>query len=346
MNKDNIIVTINNIKDIGKINKNTKYVNLCIDNVDVELINYFLINGKDYLYSDSYNSINGFIYVDYNMFIDSEKIINNIIDSMSIDLSCIEKIRYVYLYLGKILSTDINVLECKNEVISFSNISTINNIWGSIYKKKVTNMSIAKIFMYVLARIGIKSEIVNSSFSNIGNKVYIDDNNYIVVNLFSDLPYIQGGFITKYFDKYNNDKKIDMKNNYIDDEYTDYYLQKALSDINCLDANVVEIILAIAEKYIDAQKIGTMELYYIYKNIFNDYLPNYDVKINNLYVNDNLEKKHFIVISYGEEYYSFNYSINNFIKVRYEDIYKNIENKKIGLYVDEDFIRNRKEVVL
>ena len=44
--------------------------------------------------------------------------------------------------------------------------------------------------------------------------------------------------------------------------------------------------------------------------------------------------------------YCNNYSINNFIKVRYEDIYKNIENKKIGLYVDEDFIRNRKEVIL
>ena len=346
MNKGSIIVTIKDIKDIDKIDKDTKYINLCIDDVNMEVIDHFLMGGKDYLYGDSINGINGFIYVDYDMFKSSEKIIDTIIDSMPNNLSSLEKIRYIYIYLGKILCSDINTMEDKNETVSFSNISTINNIWGSISKRKTSNIVISKILMYICNRIGIKSEIVNTSVNDIGNKIYIDDKEFIIVNLFNDLPYIQGGFSFRYFDKYNVDKKIDKKLRYIDGEYTDYYLSKSLSDINSLDGNVVEIILSLTAKILNIESIGTMELYYIYKNIFNEYLPNYDVRINNFYVNDGIEKKHFIVINYGDEYFSFNYSTNSFIKIKYEDIYNKIENNLIGLYFDEDFIREKKEVLV
>ena len=346
MNKESIIVTIDSIKDIDKITSDTKYINISIDKVGSDVIDYFLINGKDYLYSDSVNGINGFIYVDYDMFKSSEKIIDNIIDSMPSNLSNLEKIRYIYIYLGKILSSDINTMEDKNEVISFNNISTINNIWGSINRNKTSNIVISKILMYICNRISIKSEIINTSVNDIGNKIWIDDKEFIIVNLFNDLPYIQGGFSFRYFDKYNSDKKMDKKLGYIDSEYTDYYLSKSLSDINSLDGNVVEVILSLTEKIIDINNMGTMELYYIYKNIFNEYLPNYDVRINNFYVNDGMEKKHFIVINYGDEYFSFNYSTNSFIKIKYEDIYKRIESNIIGLYFDEDFIKDKKEVLV
>lgn len=344
MNKGSIIVNINSVKDIEKINKDTKYINISIDNVDIGVIDYFLVNGKDYLYSDSINNINGFIYVDYDMFIESEKVIDNIIDRMPSNLSNLEKIRYVYIYLGKILSSDINTLEDKNEVISFSSISTINNIWGSINKGKTNGITISKIFMYILARVGIRSELISSSVNSIGNKVYLDDNKYIVVNLFNDLAYIQGGFCLRYFDKYNSDRRMDKKLGYIIDEYTDYYLDKALSNIDLLDNNAVGIILSLTEKIIDIESIGTLELSKIYSDIFDNYLPNYDVKINNFYVVDKNYKKHFIVINYGEEYYSYNYNKKCFIKVKYEDIYKNLENHLIGIYNDENFIRNREEV--
>lgn len=346
MNKESIIVTIDSIKDIEKIISDTKYINISVDKVGSDVLDYFLINGKDYLYSDSVNGINGFIYVDYDMFMSSEKIIDTIIDNMPSNLSNIEKIRYIYIYLGKILCSDINIMEDKNEVISFSNISTINNIWGSINKRKTSNISVSKILLYLCNRIGIKSEIINTSVNSIGNKIYVDDKEFIVVNLFNDLPYIQGGFSLRYFDKYNVNKKMDKKLGYIKDEYTDYYLNKTLSDINFLDDNVVEVILSLTEKIINAQDMGTMELYTIYSNIFSEYLPNYDVRINNFYVNDGMEKKHFIVINYGDEYYSFNYNTNSFINVKYEDIYKNIESNLIGLYCDEDFIKDKKEVLI
>ena len=344
MDKGSIIVNINSAKDIEKINNDTKYINISIDNVDIDVIDYFLVNGKDYLYSDSINNINGFIYVDYDMFMSSEKVIDNIIDRMPSNLNIMEKIRYVYIYLGKILSSDINTLEDKNEVISFSNISTINNIWGSINKGKTNDITISKIFMYILNRIGIKSELINSSVNSIGNKIYLEDNKFIVVNLFNDLAYIQGGFCFRYFDKYNSDKKIDKKLGYINDEYTDYYLDKTLSDIDLLDSSVVEIVLSITEKIINIESIGTLELSKIYRDIFDKYLPNYDVRINNFYVIDNSNKKHFIVINYGEEYYSYNYNKKCFMKVKYEDIYKNLENHLIGIYSDENFIKDRKEV--
>ena len=342
MNKGSIIVAINNMKDIDKITKDTKYINISIDKVDINVIDYFLMNGKDYLYSDN---INGFIYIDYNTFEESEKKIDNIIDTMPSNLSNIEIIRYLYIMLGRILSSDINIKEDKNERILLSNISTINNIWGSISKQKVTDLSIAKLFMYLCSRIGIHTEIISSSFNNsIGNKVYIDDDNYIIVNLYNDLPYIQGGFITKYFDKYNGDKKVDKKIKYIDSEYTDYYLNKMLSNINELDSEVVSTILSLTEKILNISSIGPLELAIIYRNIFNEYLPNYDIRINNFYVVNEKGKEHFIVINYSEDYYSYNYNSRKFIKVKYEDIYKNLEDHLIGLYNDEDFIREEKEV--
>ena len=346
MNKGDIIITIDSIKDIEKINKNTKYINIAIDSVDMDVIDYFLLNGQDYLYSDRVNDNNGFIYIDYNTFKDSEKVIDNIIDNMPNNLSDIEKIRYIYISLGKILCLDININENKNEVISFNNISTINNIWGSISRLKTTDLSISKLFMYLCHRVGIKSEIVNTNVNNIGNKVYINDNDFIIVQLYNDLSYIQGGFVTKFFDKYNNDKSIDKRIGYINDEYTDFYINRVLSNIDSLDSDVIGVILSLTEKILNIDNIGTLELSSIYKNIFKEYLPNYDIRINNFYIVDEMNKKHFIVINYGDLYYSYNYSSHKFIKVRYEDIYKNIESNLIGLYCDEDFIRNKKEVLV
>ena len=346
MNKTNAIVTISNIKDIEKIDENTKYINISIDNIDINVIDYFLLNGKDYLYSESINKINGFIYVDYNTFSNGEKLITNIIDAMPNNLNTIEKVRYLYITIGKLLCSDINTMEDKNEKVLFSNISTINNIWGSLNTRKTSNISASKIFMYICSRIGIKVELVNSSFNSIGNKVYVSEKNYVVVDLYSDLPYIQGHFITKNFDKYNNDKKLDIKIGYIDDEYNNYYLDEMLNNINSLDNDVIDTILSLSEKVLNIDIIGPLELSTIYKNIFNRYIPNYDIRINNFYINDLTNKKHFIVINYGDNYYSYNYTKHKFIKVSYDEIYNNLENHMIGLYLDENFIINKKEAVL
>ena len=147
MNSTDVIVSINSMKDIENITDNTKYINLSINNVDVNVIDYFLLHGQNYMYTDTIDNKNGFIYANYDMFKSGEAIIDNIVDMMPSDITDIEKVRYVYIKLGKILSLDINTIDNKNDVISFGSISTINNIWGALSTGKITNISLSKIFM-------------------------------------------------------------------------------------------------------------------------------------------------------------------------------------------------------
>ena len=53
MNSTDVIVSINSMKDIENITDNTKYINLSINNVDVNVIDYFLLHGQNYMYTDT-----------------------------------------------------------------------------------------------------------------------------------------------------------------------------------------------------------------------------------------------------------------------------------------------------
>lgn len=347
MNSSDVIVNIKCIKDVDNITTKTKYINLSIENIDNDVIEYFLLHGKDYLYSDTIDNRNGFIYANYDMFKTGETLISNIILNMPNDLNDIERIRYIYISLGKILCTDINILDDKNETISFDKISILNNIWGALTKRKISNTIISKIFMYVCFRIGIKSELICSNIKgNIANKIYINDSS-LIVDLYKDIHNIQGRFCTKYFDKYNNDKIMDKKILYINDEYTDYYLDIFLKKIDYTDENVVEEILFTTSNIIDINAIGPYELYQMYRNIFDKYTPNYDIKINNLFICKNFAiKEHFTLFSYNDRYYSYNYNKGNFINIDYTTIYNNIRDNKIGVYLDEDFNLIEERVIL
>ena len=103
----NSIVSINKEEDTSKITKETKYINIPIDIVDNNINNYFIINGVDYSYSESINRKQGFIYTDYNMFKQGELLIDSIIKNIPQNLSDIEKVRYIYITLGKELNIDI-----------------------------------------------------------------------------------------------------------------------------------------------------------------------------------------------------------------------------------------------
>ena len=72
----------------------------------------------------------------------------------------------------------------------------------------------------------------------------------------------------------------------------------------------------------------------IYKYIFNTYCPNYNIKINNLFLN-NKNKFHFIMISYNDYHYSYNYKKKSFVKVNDLDILNNLKLAKISIYKDE-----------
>ena len=347
MNSGDIIVNIKNMKDIDKITDNTRYINLSIDDVDSKVIDFFLLNGEKYSYSDTILDRNGFIYANYDMFKYGESIITNIIDTMPINLNNIEKVRYLYITLGKILCIDINSINSKNDSISFNNISTINNIWGSLCKGKVNVSVISKIFMYLCYRTNIKCELVSTNIKgNIANKVYID-NNYLILDLFNDIHNIQGGFSTKYFDNCNDNKDIDKKIGYIKDDYMDVYIDKVLKDIDYTNDAILYEILNLTSSVMNVKNIGTYELYQIYRNIFDKYTPNYDIKINNLFIgNSYAQRNHFILFSYNGKYYSFNYNKGYFIYVDENVIKDNIKNRRIGIYDDEEFELIEKGMVL
>ena len=59
---------------------------------------------------------------------------------------------------------------------------------------------------------------------------------------------------------------------------------------------------------------------------------------NNLFLNTK-DKNHFIIISYEDEHYSYNYKKKAFVKVTNLDLIDNLNNGRIGLYSDE-FIPN------
>jgi len=337
MNSNDVIICINNIEDIKKISENTKYINIDILNVDIKVIDYFLLHGQNYLYSDIINGKNGFIYSNYDMFKSGETIISNIIDSMPSNLTEIEIIRYLYICLGRIVNVDINVIDEKNSNALLSCIGTVCNLWSAITIGKITNISICKLFMYLCARMKIKCELIcNSIKGGIANKVYSNDT-FLIVDLYNDIYNIQGNFITKFFDKYNNEKDMDRKIFYIKEEYMNYYFDKVFDGVDLIDDTIYKI-LSLMSNVLNIKNIGTVELSKICNDIFNKYLPNYDIKINNFFINrDNFSREHFLTIGYNGNYYSFSYNRNTFINISYDYLEKCLKENTIGLYEGEDF---------
>ena len=346
MNKGSILVCINSINDVDKITPDTKYINIAIDNINTDVIDYFLLHGDKYSYSDIMNGKMGFIYADYECFRLGEMKISNIINNMPNNLNTLEKIRYIYISLGNLLSSDINLMEDKNECVSFANISLVNNIWGSLANGKTFDKTISKIFMYVCARIGIKSELIVSNIGgSIGNKIYLNDS-FLIVNLFKDISNIRGKFITRYFDKYNDDINMDKKIHYINDNYTDYYLNDILKKIDCTKDNFLYEVVSVMAKLINIGNIDTFSLSEIYINIFKEYFPNVEIGVNNFYICSGSEKETFVIIRYKDEMYSFNYQRNKFIQIDPIELENNINSNRIGIYLDEAFDFNEKGVVL
>ena len=133
--------------------------------------------------------------------------------------------------------------------------------------------------MYLCSRIGIKSELINSDINgNIGNKIYVDDS-FLIVDLYNDLYNIQGGFSTKYFDKYNDNKNIDRKIFYIKNSYTNEIIDNELRGLDYTKDNMLSDILEVLERSINISDVGVIELAKICKDIFDKYTPNYDIII-------------------------------------------------------------------
>lgn len=336
-NTHSLCLAVSTLKDIDKIKENTKYINIDITNCNQDVINYFLKHGQNLLYSEIIDDIKGYIYVGYEDFYKAETIINVIYADMPNNLNNLEIARYLYTKIAKYVFFDINIDKEKNESYSFSLTSSINNLWGSISLGRVTKSSVAKIYYYLCKRLGIDITVNLDTNKELYNKLIID-NLLLNVDLFKDIPYIQVSMQTKYFTPYNDDLDLDKRVLYIKNKYTDSLVDKALKHIDYTKENCLEDILYKTQNIFDIDKIKPVELSIIYEYLFNKYCPNYNIKINNLFLQDK-NKCHFIMMSYNNEHYSYNYKKKSFVKVNDIDILDNLKTGKIGIYLNE-FIPN------
>jgi len=337
MNRESIVLTIKNKNDLRKLNNSDiKYLNIDITNIDKNIIDYLKGNGKNYLYAESINNINGYIYVDYDTFLEAQSLIDNIILNTSNNLNELELAKYLYITLGKLIGYDINTIYDKNETFNFEKINTINNLWGSFYNCKATNQSYCKLYLYFCRLFDIKCDIVPTKENGyLCNKLTIN-NKTLLVDLTSDIPFIQANFRTKYFANYNNDIELDKKIGYIKDDYNEIKIDKLLRDIDYTSKDFFSKILLNTQKILEINKIKPIELGIIYDTLFSKYCPNNNISINNLYINNLYSKEHFILISYNNEHYSYNYNKKTFVKINEKELINNIENNIIGIYLNEN----------
>ena len=336
--KSPIIVNVSNMNDIEELkkNKNAKYINLDISNPNLEVIYYLIENGQNYSYSDRIDDKNGYIYVPYDIFKTSELLILEIINNINPNLSELEISRYIYITLGKLVGYDINILPDKNETFNLEAINTINNIWGCLNKLKGTNESFAKLYLYLCRIMNIDCNIITVSKMGYLKNVLNINNSKIMTDITQDIPFIQVGFKTRYFLGYNDDKKLDQKIGYIKDDYSENKIEQVLKSANYDNNNIIKEILVKTQNIIHANEVKPIELGLVYEIIFNKYCPNYNISINNLFVNNiHNQKEHFILISHDNKHYSYNYSHSSFVEIAHDEIIKSIEDNKIGVYLNE-----------
>lgn len=333
-NKSSLIVQISDISDLDKITKNTKYINLDITNLNYDIIKYFIENGSQYLYSDKIEDSRGYSYASYEDFTRAEQIIEAIYMDMPNNLTKIETARYLYIKLAKYVSFDINSDYEKNTLYDLNLISKVNNLWSSLALGSITDKSISKIYYYLCRRLSINNTIViDENSKELQNKITIDSQ-VLIVNLYKDLPYIKANMQTRYFATYNEDIALDKKIKYLKSKYNDYFIDKELKNVDYTQEDCIKVILSKTQKIINISNISPVELSIIYNTIFDKYCPNYQIKINNLFLN-NHGKFHFIMISYNDSHYSYNYRKKTFVKVNSSDIINSISIGKIGLYSNE-----------
>ena len=345
-----IMMNITNMEDIKKLQKNStvKYINLDIENPNLEVIYYLIEHGQNYSYAEQLEDKKGYIYVSYDMFKQAELFILELINKVNIKLGELEIARYLYIAIGKNVGYDINILPDKNETFNLQKISSINNLWGSVYYGKGTNNSLTKLYLYLCNFMNIDCKLITTSSLGYQKNILNLQNRKIVVDITQDIPYIQSNFKTKNFLGYDDNLSLDRKIGYIEDEYNDTKIEKELKNINYDEEKIIPTILTKTSNILNIQNIKPIELGMIYENIFAKYCPNTDVKIYNLYMNVYPEKEHFIIISNNDKYYSFNYAKNAFVEIDKQEIIEKVEEKAIGIYLNEKlpFISNNESKIL
>ena len=141
----------------------------------------------------------------------------------------------------------------------------------------------------------------------------------------------------------NDNLELDRKIGYIKESYNENIIEKSLKNLNYSKEEIIETILEKTSKIINIDNVKPIELSMIYEEIFSKYCPNYDVQIHNLYMNCYPNKEHFIIISYNNFLYSYNYTKHEFVKISQKEMIQNIEEQRIGIYLNEKvpFLTNK-----
>ena len=337
-NNSQLIMNITSMNDIEKLKQipTIKYINLDIVNPNLEVIYYLIDHGQNYSYAEKLENQTGYIYVPHEIFKQSQLFLLDIINSLPPNLNELEIARYLYITIGKNIGYDINILPDKNETLNFQTINTINNLWGSLSQNKGTNHSFCKIYLYLCRVMNIDCKLITVSKQGYLKNLLTIENRNIIVDITQDIPYIQANFKTRNFIGYNDDLELDKKISYIKDDYSETKIKVALRNLDYSKKDIFRSILFLTQEIIHADSLKPIELGMIYDHIFSQYCPDFDISINNLYINAiPNQKSHFILISYDSKYYSYNYTRNSFVEISYEEIQQNIDDQKIGVYLNE-----------
>ena len=333
-NSTTLVCNISSVKDLQKLDNFTKYINIDVIHSGNDVFTYLIDNGQKYLYSELVDDIKGFFYVDYDTFIKGEVQVKNIIEGIDDNFSDLEKLRYIYITLGKYLMYDINSITQKNDHYQFNEVGNITNMWSALAGAKVNSLSTAKILRYLCHLLNISCKIL---FSNkmFYNEITIGDQN-LKINLFLDIPYIQFGFPTIHFSMYNDDLQLDKKIGYISKKYNSVLLDKSLKKLMQSGEFAIENILSVINKVIDVHAVGTMELKQMLTMIFYKYYSDMDITFAILYVNGkNNSRSPFVLISVNDKYYCYNYTLKNFIAMEKKELMLGLNNGEIGIYIGE-----------
>lgn len=230
------------------------------------------------------------------------------------DYNDIEKLRYIYLDIGKIMSFDTEYIYGNNKKKSYiyNNIIYDKERLDKDFEKRIVICkSLAYIMKYILNKVDIKTEInvdyyEDTTYKHVNNIVTLDEEKYII-DLQQDLKNIQIHSTTEYFliDKFeyqtiskNQLKKIDEKIGYISDNnpYIEEYLYtiKKSLDENLKIEEKIEKILYLLNNYIDTNNMGYYEIrssyYSLVKSLLNQrertyikFIDGYQMGIKNKY---------------------------------------------------------------
>ena len=342
--REQLVFNIKTEEDLSKLddNKDIKYINIDITTPNKKVIDYLIKNGQNLLYTETINDNIGYIYVDYEMFKNGQKIVDEITKSIPTNLTKIELAKWLYIKLGSFISYDINTIPEKNEVLNLSAISTINNIWGSLSTGKGTNHTFTKLYYYLCKLNEIDCKLIKINEYGYQKNIIKVDSTEIITDITNDLPYIQGKYKTRFFGSYNDDINLDRNIGYTN-EYSEKELEKIVKTLDYNNDNFFKELLLKTQGIINVKNIGPIELGIIYNDIFNKYCPSQDISINNLYIKNQNHKEHFILITQGNNHYSFNYNKKSFVEIPEEQLLKNIDTGKIGIYDNENVPLNRQQ---